>query len=202
MVFLVVFQVVEDRLDAVALVGGVVAFEGRFDFFRSRNDDANLVPEEVAQLVHDGEVLRVARRDRQRVVAERQRNRTVHVRHRFGEVSQHFRRNGQVGNRDDLQPELFAERLRELIFGQHIHTDRDLPDQLAGALALLFAQKLQLFFVNVAEVDEDLPKTARHLFLLRFDFFVCGRVPKSRRALRSAAAKRVVCIVLKQFGGV
>ena len=202
LVFLIVFEVVEDRLDAVALVGGVVAFEGRVDFLRRRNDDANLVAEEVAQLVHYGEVLRLARGDRQRVVAERQRNGAVHMRHRFGEVAQHFLRNGQVGNRDDLQSELFAERLRELILGQHIHTNRDLADQLAGALALLFAQKLQLFFVNIAEVDEDLPKTARHLFLLRFDFFVCGRVPKSRRALQSAAAKRVVCIVLKQFGGV
>ena len=36
------------------------------------------------------------------------------------------------------------------------------------------------------------PKTTRHLFLLRFDFFVCERAPKSCRTRRSVAAKRVV----------
>ena len=44
-----------------------------------------------------------------------------------------------VGDGDNLQAVLFGQRLRHLLLGDHVHADRDLTEQFALTLFLLFS---------------------------------------------------------------
>ena len=141
-------------LDTVFL-GGVVLDNGRFHGLRGRHSSPDFHPDEVPQVVQRPQILRVRHRHGEDVVFHRNRNDLVHLGHRRGHQVDHLGRNVRLRQIDDRHVPLLGQRFGQLFVGDESQLERDLAEDLSGALFLLFQHVPELILGEISEVDQN-----------------------------------------------
>ncbi len=169
--FLVGVHVRHQALDAFARC--VVAVERFENVALGGHHGTNLVAQKRAQLVLDGEILRIAQGDGQRVVAKADGHDAIHLGHGVGDQPQHVGRHDRIGQMDDLHVPLLGQSLGQLLLVDEILSLGNLAQQLPGMLLLFFQQRFELLVGDETEVDQDLSDaTNRHENVLAVVLFL------------------------------
>ena len=151
----IVFHIGDEAFDAFG-AGGVELIQRPLHVALGGDHGFDVVAQQRAELIANGELLRIAHGDGQRVVFKLDGNHAVQLRHRLGNSGQHVGGNFQFAKSDNPHAHLLGERLGQLLFGDVAQRFGNLAQQFARPALLLFQQQLELILRNHPQVDKNL----------------------------------------------